>query len=199
MDECLLSLPMHDLFHLIEIDDEDRDKELGELEGCYLFFDWEKMKWIRSCKTSGTGTDACVAGRMKQHYKNAASKDQMRQHPLYAKYPAKGIKNLGSPEGIFDELLIYCDMAFDSKSSTSSTLCSQGKSDSLFVWDKEVMDELKRKGGQLRKVQLDAVAYLWELCYVLLLAEGDNVSASPGFESLGLRVNRAGKKRKSYD
>mmetsp|Transcript_22611 Transcript_22611/g.34254 ORF Transcript_22611/g.34254 Transcript_22611/m.34254 type:complete len:444 (-) Transcript_22611:16-1347(-) len=182
MDECLLSLPMHDLFPLL--DDEDGDKELGKLEGCYLFFDWEKMKWIRSGKTSGTGKNACFSGRMKQHYKNAASKDQMREHPLYAKYPAKDVENLGSPEGIFNDLLIYCGMAFDSKASVSS-LCSHGKSDSLFVWDKEVMDELKKKGGQVRKVQLDAVAYLWEICYDLLLAEGDNVSASPGFEALG--------------
>eukprot|EP00986_Skeletonema_menzelii_P009304 scaffold4187_cov135-Skeletonema_menzelii.AAC.10 len=197
MDECLLSLPMHDLF--THLNNEDGDEKIGKLEGCYLFFDWDKMKWIRSGKTSGTGKKACFDGRMEQHYTNAASKDQMRLHPLYAKYPAKDVENLGSAEGVFDDLSVYCGMAFDSKCSMATNICSQGKTHSLFVWNKEVMDELKMKGGQLRKVQLDAVAYLWELCYDLLLAEGDNVSASPGFEAMGLRVNRAGTKRKRYE
>lgn len=90
-------------------------------------------------------------------------------------------------------------MAFD-PSGDVSNLCSDGEIGSLFIWDKEVMvmRELKAKGGELQKVQLDAVAYLWELRYDLLLAECHNVSVSPGFESLGLRVNRA-KKRKGCD
>ena len=37
---------------------------------------------------------------------------------------------------------------------------------------------------------LNAIAYLWELCYDLLLATDENVSVSPGFEAFGLRVNR---------
>ena len=52
------------------------------------------------------------------------------------------------------------------------------------------MDELKKRGGDMKTVQLDAVAYLWELCYDLLLANGENVSVSPGFEVFGLRQNR---------
>ena len=60
------------------------------------------------------------------------------------------------------------------------------------------MKELKAKGGEVRKYQLDAVAYLWELCYDLLLDKSHNVSVSPGFESLGLRVNMA-RKRKASD
>ncbi len=61
---------------------------------------------------------------------------------------------------------------------------------SLFVWSDRTINELKQKGGNLQNLQLDAVAYLWELVYDLLLATADNVSQSPGFESLGLRVNK---------
>jgi hypothetical protein len=85
-------------------------------------------------------------------------------------------------------------MAFDPTDDVSN-LCSSGESGSLFVWNEEVMKELKGKGGDLNKVQLDAVSYLWEICYDLLLAKSHNVSVSPGYESLGMRVNRG--KRKS--
>ena len=68
-------------------------------------------------------------------------------------------------------------------------LCSDGADNSLFVWSKQLINELKKKGDNLQKVQLDAVAYLWEICYDLALAKFENVSVSPGFESLGLRVN----------
>ena len=51
------------------------------------------------------------------------------------------------------------------------------------------MSELRKRGGDLKRLQLDAVSYLWELCYDIALARSNNVSVSPGFESLGLRVN----------
>ena len=60
------------------------------------------------------------------------------------------------------------------------------------------MKEMKAKGCELHKVQLDAIAYLWEICYDLLLAENHNVSVSPGYESFGLRVNTS-RKRKCCD
>ena len=41
----------------------------------------------------------------------------------------------------------------------------------------------------MRKIQLDVIAYLWEICYDLLLASADSVFASPGFEALGFKVN----------
>ena len=36
--------------------------KLAQLEGCYLYFDEPKFKWIRSGKTSGNGKDACFEG-----------------------------------------------------------------------------------------------------------------------------------------
>ena len=38
--------------------------------------------------------------------------------------------------------------------------------------------ELKR-GGNFQKLQLDAVAYPWELCFDLVLANYENVSVIP--------------------
>ena len=68
-------------------------------------------------------------------------------------------------------------------------LCSDGRSNSLFVWSQEALAKLTREDGNMRSNQLDAVAYLWELCYDLVLAASNNVSQSPGFESFGLRNN----------
>ena len=61
---------------------------------------------------------------------------------------------------------------------------------SLFVWGKQNIAELSKKDGDMKRKQLNAIAYLWELCYDLLLATDENVSVSPGFEAFGLRVNR---------
>ena len=41
------------------------------LEGCYLYFDKLKNKWISNGKTAGDGKDACFEGRgNKEHEKN---------------------------------------------------------------------------------------------------------------------------------
>ena len=51
----------------------------------------------------------------------------------------------------------------------------------------------------MKKLQLDAIAYLWEISYDLLLAKSENVSTSPGFESLGLKVNNDKKRKRSEE
>eukprot|EP00584_Thalassiosira_punctigera_P016300 CAMPEP_0172573614 /NCGR_PEP_ID=MMETSP1067-20121228/136282_1 /TAXON_ID=265564 ORGANISM="Thalassiosira punctigera, Strain Tpunct2005C2" /NCGR_SAMPLE_ID=MMETSP1067 /ASSEMBLY_ACC=CAM_ASM_000444 /LENGTH=273 /DNA_ID=CAMNT_0013366221 /DNA_START=628 /DNA_END=1451 /DNA_ORIENTATION=- len=249
LSECLLRLPMNDIFRIITGD-------LGRLEGCYLYYDIKKHRWIRSGKTSGDGDNACFDGRGDTHKKNASSKDEMREHPFYVKYPMEGVENVGAPRGYFNNLNMYCGMAFDLKSdvtplcthgasdslfvwseekmnelndeagyenaddegrqetkppswasylkqpreylkdndkderdSSLRSLCTHGASDSLYVWSEEKMNELKRRGGNLQRLQLDAVSYLWEICHDLLLEKNSNVSISPGFESLGLRLN----------
>ena len=192
LDERLLVLPMkEDVFQVIT-------GHLSGLEGCYLYFDQQKYKWIRSGKTSGEGKDACFEGRGKKHQANATSKDQMRIHRLYREYPASGVSNLGVAEGCFESLQMYCGMTYDKRRDTSP-LRSEGAADSLFVWSIQTIDELKKKGGDLKKLQLDAIAYLWEISYDLLLAKSENVSTSPGFESLGLRVNNVNKRKRSEE
>lgn len=44
---------------------------LLDLEGCYLYFDDKKNKWVRSGKTSGLGKAATFRGRGEQHVKNS--------------------------------------------------------------------------------------------------------------------------------
>ena len=162
--------------------------KLGSLEGCYLHYDAPKNKWIRSGKASGAGKDACFDGRGNTHTKNARSIVQMRQHRFYQEYPAKGVDNIGGIGGHFDNLEVFCGMAFD-KTGDVTPLCSEGEDKSLFVWSKQCTDALKKRDGSVGDNKLLAIAYLWETCYDLLLAKCDNVSSSPGFEALGLRIN----------
>ena len=188
--ECLLNLPMDDKFQVLSGD-------LSALEGCYLYFDKQKKKWIRSGKTSGDGIESNFEGRGATHTKNSKSKDQMRIHPLYRKYPSREVANLGAREGYWHNLNMYCAMAYN-KVSDLSPLYSQDQNDSLFVWSKETMCELVKKGGDVKKIQRDAIAYLWEIFYDLLLAKSENVSVSPGFEALGLRVNAKKRSRDEF-
>ena len=103
---------------------------------------------------------------------------------------------MGARNGYFDDLDTYCGMAFDRKLDLTP-LHSANKADSLFVWSSGTMNELKARGGCLNKLQLVAVAYLWEFVYGLLLASCDDVSQEPGFEALGLRMNVVGRDSKS--
>jgi len=112
----------------------------------------------------------------------------MKMHNFYQIYPAEGVHNLGGEGGYFEYLQMYCAMAFDRKGDVTP-LCSRGESTSLFAWSKETLATLTNGEGNLRNRTLDAVAYLWELCYDFALAAIDNVSQSPRFESFGLRNN----------
>jgi hypothetical protein len=179
MEDCMLQMPMNhnEGFCLIDGDD-----NVGSLQGCYLYFDWTKFRWIRSGKTSGDGPKACFRGRGDTHEKNAKSVDQMKMHPFYAFYPAKGVDSIGVRRGNFDDLSMYCGMAFDPCCDVSN-LCSNGEIGSLFIWNKEVMRELKAKGGELQKVQLMqwricgsyVMIYCWQSVTTYLLAQDLNL------------------------
>ena len=147
LDERLMVLPVFgEEFQLMTGD-------LAKLEGCYLYFDKQKYKWIRSGKTSGDGKDACFEGCGKKHKSNSTSKDHMRMHRLYREYPAKGFSNLGAAEGTFDNLVMYCGMAYNKKGNTEP-LRSVGAAKSMYIWSKEVTDELNKKGGDYSKLLL---------------------------------------------
>ena len=91
MYERLLVLPkedmLEDMFQIIT--NLPSDHALGPLEGCYLYFDTKKKKWIRSGKTGGDGEEACFHSRRKKHTNNATSLDQMKEHEFYRQYPSK--------------------------------------------------------------------------------------------------------------
>ena len=191
VDECLLWCPgevlEEDVF--FSISNAPEDSQLGAMEGDYLSYDTVRRKWIRSGKASGIGKDACFVGRNNTHAKNARSTDQMRQHRYYQKYPARGVENIGAVRGYFEDIEVYCGMGFDREEDVSP-LCLVDSDKSLFAWSKKTLKELRKKDGDQSNQQLIAISYLWELCDSLLMARDDNVSRSPGFESLGLRVNK---------
>ena len=81
---------------------------------------------------------------------NSRSRDEMREHRLYREYPALGVSNLGATEGNFDSLVMYCGMAYDKKESVTP-LFSQNEGESLFVWSKEAINELKKREAILER------------------------------------------------
>ena len=189
VDECLLAHPNDSVGGgFRSFPKEPAGSNLSSLEGSYLHYDKVKKKWIRSGKASGAGVDACFKGRGNTNTKNDRLIKQMREHRFYREYPAMGVPNVGGVGGCFENLEVYCGMAFD-KTEDVQSICSVEIDNSLFVWSKECLDILKQRDGNLKDSQLLAISYLWELCYDLLLAKHDNVSASPGFEALGLRIN----------
>ena len=106
----------------------------------------------------------------------------------------QGVDNIGAQEGYFDILVMYYRMVFDEKRDVYP-LYSHDVESSLYSCSKDSIYELEKKGGKIQTHKLNAVAYLWEICYDLLLAKGENVYVSLGYESLGLRVNRKRRKR----
>ncbi len=182
-DDRLLVLPHRNTFLKL-------DNNVGKLEGCYLCYDREKDKWIRDGFAGGLGTN--LESRIKKHQQNSRSSTEMRRSRFYRYYPSKEATDVvgGFRNAYFEDLDFYCAMAFDPKSVDQ--ICSIDSDDSLFVWSKKFIsflnDRAKAKEVTLKRMQITAVAYLWEMCYDLMLARSDNISDSPGFEGLGLRV-----------
>ena len=70
--------------------------------------------------------------------------------------------NAGDVGGYFENLEVYCGMAFD-KTEDVTSICSDGADNSLVVWTKECLGILKQRDGNLKDNQLLAISYLWEL------------------------------------
>ena len=88
-------------------------------EGCYLYYDTEKEKFIRIGFASGDGCKSYFEGRGKRHLNNATKMEQMRHLRFYRQYPLQEAKdNYGAPSGYFENLVMYCGMAFDKKQVT---------------------------------------------------------------------------------
>jgi len=187
IDSCLLRLPTAGVYEVIAGD-------LNRMEGCYLYYDSKKGRWIRSGKTSGAA-GASFEVRGGKHLTNAQKIDEMRGLEFYRKYPARGVPNLGGRKGYFDNLVMYCALAFN-RTDDLSDFCPKEADEDYFVWSQGTIAELIKRSSPLEHLQLDMIAYLWELVYDLMLGKDDNVSQSPGFEALGLRVNESGSKRK---
>jgi hypothetical protein len=167
------------------------DDDLNKSEGCYLVYDRSKEKWIRTGYACGEGADSCLGGRRSKHHDNSRSVNEMRSSRFYRYYPSRDAQeSFGKRKGYFEDLIFYCAMSFDAKNVRP--ICAVDEQDSLFVWRKAFIDFLKEKAGRrettVERMQLSAVSYLWEICYDLMLAHSENMSDSPGFEGLGLRM-----------
>ena len=186
--ERLLVLPSGNAFRLF-------DDEIGKLEGSYLVYHATKDKWIRSGFACGAGSEACLGERRKKHEHNSKSISEMRGSRFYRYYASKSATTtLVTRKGYFEDLNFYSALAFDPKDV--DPICAVDEDDSLFVWSKDFIDFLKDKARKhdtsLERMQLSAVAYLWEICYDLMLAHSENISDSPGFEFFGLRMKARG-------
>ena len=96
---------------------------------------------IHSDKTSGEGENACFEGCDTKHIDNSKSLEEMARHKFYRTYPAAAVENLGRPRGHFEQLGMYCGMAFDIKEI--SALYSIDANNSLLVWRENCINELK--------------------------------------------------------
>ena len=69
---------------------------------------------------------------------------------FYCEYPGRGTSNLGAAEGSFENIVMYCDMAYYDKRPSVGPLKLHEGTDSLFVWSRETINELNKKGGSYR-------------------------------------------------
>ena len=52
----------------------------------------------------------------------------MKSHPFYALYPAREVDTIGVRKGYFDDLSMYCGMAFDPSVDVSNLYAPMGRS-----------------------------------------------------------------------
>jgi hypothetical protein len=158
--------------------------EIESMEGCYLSFDREMGRFVRSGKTCNPGRTFAV--RWREH--EECSRKQMLESRFYQSYPSRSLAraNDGMRRGYFDNLQLFCGLGFNRTNLES--LKPLVECDSIFSWKKDVLERIQKKSfcgaRNIQDKQLHMVAYLCEICYELALAPEDNVSQSQGFESV---------------
>jgi len=136
-----------------------------------LHHDKKKRIWIGSSIPAGEGEHAYFEGRSKKHIDNSKSLDGMVKYKFCRRYPVAGLKNLEKQMGILSSLESIVEWHLIRRKWQHSAL---------------LMTTIVH--GNFQKLQFDAVAYLYEICYdIMLIATEHNVSESLGFEGLGLR------------
>ena len=76
----------------------------------------------------------------KKHENNDTSNDEMRQHSFHSNILEKEWRILVHQGGYFDNIEMYYGIVFDMNGDTTS-LCSNDKGDSLFLWNIEGINE----------------------------------------------------------
>lgn len=156
-----------------------RTEESKNLEGCYLYYNTEDGKWIRSGKAGGDGNGNF--GKRDEEHKKSASKPKPSSL-FYMSYPHRTSASKCA-RGTWEDLEQYCALAFKSDNAGEFTEKETG----LLEWDRlttEWMTRTSEGKRSIKSMQLMMVAYLIELCYELCISSVDNISESGGFEGL---------------
>lgn len=155
--------------------------------GCYLVKDGETGDFIRagsaSNKLGHVSATGVNKGRINEHLK--ASMNPMASNSrFYDAYPHEDAQKYQETlkKGTFQQLQFIAPIRF-----------REGKKDdiqSLFEWDKEILDYLERRKPSgcetLKDKKHRIVCYLCEMVMQMCLRPSDNISSNPGCEAFAL-------------
>ena len=156
------------------------------LVGSYLYHDDEEGKWKRAGKVLGATRD--IPTRHSEHEESSKLlRDQDRSSSFYTTYQHASRKATGKS---FADLSCYVGIGFMYDDvRVRDTLCDIRTGP--FVWSKNTLDCISRckftSGAAAVPVyvkQMHMLAYLFEFVTGLMISPADNVSRSPGFESV---------------
>ena len=152
-------------------------------EGAYLYFDINRGVFIRSGKVVRRG----FKSRHDEHL--AASKEEKSSSHFYFMYPSKEGKRKEKRDklGCFEHLTQIIGAGFDPASEPAMHVGKNYKEGGLLIMSKDdqqrIKSCLKKELKAVQKFQ-EVIAYLFEFGYDLALSPENNVSRSPGFESI---------------
>ena len=154
------------------------------LVGNYLYFDKQQQHWIRSGKVSAKNLNHGT--RDEAHKKN--SKNPMKSSMgFYRAYCDETAEVQGcEKKGHFQFLEQYCGLSFERDNCEQLTKVTNA----ILEWDSHTiqkMNEIPRvsKGQQtMNDVQIDMAAYQFELVSSSCIGVSNNISESPGFETI---------------
>ena len=159
------------------------------LEGSYLHYSTEDLKWVRSVKAVGSNESkhGIVKRNEEGHRKKAATATLLDGECFYTLYPSESNTNqLPNRMGCFEDLIQYCGFCFN-RSENVDPMISTIEGSCLFDWSMYITSLEKaniRGSSTLKEKQLTVVGYFFELCYDICLSPRANVSNNPGFESI---------------
>ena len=158
--------------------------EVKDLEGCYMFYDTVKSKWVQNGKTCGSDTSEpqqTFGVRITEHTKDTRGTFSLR---FYSLYPSKyNEKKSDARNGYYEHLRQYAGISIDRHDGLSMIA---EVDEGVLEWDNNCTDSLKRYIFNLCATASDKrirmVSYLIELGYNLKISTSDKVSTSPEFE-----------------
>lgn len=163
-------------------------------QGVYLYYDTNDHVWIRSGKVTGLqmNNKRGFLARHDEHRKKAeAPRLTTRTSRFYISYPSSTNPRVKSKakKGIFEDLRQYVGCGFNPQDeSILDTLTRDEGDGGVFLFDdtdKENINKVHFRGlNTFREKDVEMVAYLLELAYDLAIAPRDNISSSPGFETI---------------